>query len=105
MSGVSVSGLSSVDRKTVFVTKAGATSNSRARIVVKTATGIEASITPDCLAAPDNPRNEVSPSATIGATISDKPTATATTGRTLGNLRSFQLHPKHKYHHRKRCIA
>src|SRR5437867_6395233 len=71
MRGVSVSGLSSVDKKTAFVTNVGATSNSTAKIVVTTATGIDASMTPACRAAPDTPRNDARPSATIGATMSD----------------------------------
>src|SRR5438046_7420572 len=79
MSGVSVSGLSSVDMKTAFGTNAGATSNSRARIVVKTDTGIDASMKPACRAAPDRPSNYESQSTTIGSTKSDKPTANGTT--------------------------
>jgi hypothetical protein len=46
MSGVSVNGLSNVDAKTTLVTNAGATSNSKARMVVTTAAGIDASKTP-----------------------------------------------------------
>ena len=89
MSGVKVSGLSSVDMKTTFVTKAGATSNSRARIVVTTAAGIDASTIPACRAAPDRPSIEVRPIATKGAATSESATAAITTeGRSAAVARS-----------------
>src|SRR5262245_9466985 len=84
INGESVSGLSTVVRNTTFVTKAGATSNSSARIVVITAVGIDASTTPACLAAPVIPSIQVSPNATKGAATSDNTTAAATIGNAFG---------------------
>src|SRR5713226_9036462 len=66
-SGVSVRGLRSVETNTVLVTNPGATSNSNARIVVMTATGIEARTTPACLPLGDKPSNEARPRAMTGA--------------------------------------
>src|SRR5215469_13102462 len=84
--GVKVSGLSSVETNTALVTKAGEISNSSARIVVTTATGIDARITPAWRAGPDKPSKAASPNATNGAAIRDRTTATATSEGRSGTL-------------------
>jgi len=77
--GTSVSGLSSVDTNTVLVTKLESRSNSRARTVVTTAAGIDASVIADARAAPEKPSSSVRPTPMIGDTISERATAVPTT--------------------------
>ncbi len=105
ISGVSVIGLRIVERNTALVTKSGDASNSSARIVVATATGIDESTTTAWRAGPDTLNSDARPSATSGATSNDTHDRSGDKRRSFRCCGALELHAKNEDHQGKRRVA
>ena len=105
ISGVSVSGLKSVEMKTALVTKSGERSNSSARIVVATATGIDESVTAAWRAAPVTIEHAGKPDGDDGGHRERHHHGGADDKRSGRRGRALELHAEDDDHHRQRGVT